>query len=267
MEWYYAKAGKQIGPVSQQQLSALGASGEITGETLVWRDGMSGWQKYETVTPPPLPTPGSGTQCSNCHKTFPEADLIRFGPQLICASCKPAFLQRFKETGALSSGNLWRSESKLVMTHDAALPDRCIKCNQPANGYRLKRKLFYHHPAIYLVLLLNILIYAIVASIAGKRATIYVGLCEAHRRKRWTGIAIGWGSFVVGLLIAIGGGMSMKEPGVPILLGISLLLVGGIAGIVISGIVRPKKIDPQYIHVAGACDEYLEGFPTWDRGG
>jgi hypothetical protein len=43
--WYYAAQGQQQGPVSEGELRDLVARGAVTGETLVWSDGMAGWEK------------------------------------------------------------------------------------------------------------------------------------------------------------------------------------------------------------------------------
>jgi len=43
MQWYYSKNGTQLGPVTQAELSAKIASGEISATELVWKDGMSDW--------------------------------------------------------------------------------------------------------------------------------------------------------------------------------------------------------------------------------
>jgi Zn-finger in Ran binding protein and others len=82
------------------------------------------------------------------------------------------------------TGGIWREGSTLVMSKDASLPDHCVKCDAPANGYRLKRNLTWHHPALYLLLLMAWLIYLIVSMIVRKRATVYLGLCRAHYEKR-----------------------------------------------------------------------------------
>lgn len=43
MEWYYAKNGQQLGPVSQESLLGMCQSGEIKGSDLVWNETMSEW--------------------------------------------------------------------------------------------------------------------------------------------------------------------------------------------------------------------------------
>src|SRR6266446_5069294 len=54
-------------------------------------------------------------------------------------------------------GDVWQDRGLLVIRKGAVLPDRCVKCNAPAEGYRLKRNLAWHQPAIYLTILAGIL--------------------------------------------------------------------------------------------------------------
>lgn len=43
MNWYYAKHGKQEGPIPEQALCEMLARGEVTPEDLVWKEGMRVW--------------------------------------------------------------------------------------------------------------------------------------------------------------------------------------------------------------------------------
>ncbi|MGJ5080398.1 DUF4339 domain-containing protein [Bradyrhizobium sp. HKCCYLS3013] len=43
--WYYAAQGQQQGPTSEDELRDLIARGVVTAETLLWSDGMAGWEK------------------------------------------------------------------------------------------------------------------------------------------------------------------------------------------------------------------------------
>ena len=43
--WYFAAQGQQQGPISEEELRDLIAKGVVTPETLLWSDGMSGWEK------------------------------------------------------------------------------------------------------------------------------------------------------------------------------------------------------------------------------
>jgi hypothetical protein len=94
---------------------------------------------------------------------------------------------------AEANGGVWRDGIVLVMHKQAVLPDRCVKCNESVNGLRLKRKLSWHHPALYLMIFFpGLLFYAIVALIVRKTARIDVGICERHRSRRRIGIAVAW---------------------------------------------------------------------------
>jgi hypothetical protein len=69
--WYYAVGGERRGPVQDAEMKDLAARGEISGSTLVWQEGMSGWVALDksplsTVVaqgpmPPPLPVKGPQT--------------------------------------------------------------------------------------------------------------------------------------------------------------------------------------------------------------
>lgn len=49
MEWYYAKYGKQDGPVDVDTLRGKLQSGELAPSDLVWKDGMPEWTAAENV--------------------------------------------------------------------------------------------------------------------------------------------------------------------------------------------------------------------------
>jgi heme/copper-type cytochrome/quinol oxidase subunit 2 len=47
--WFYASEGKQQGPYPEIQLRELAARGTVTPDTLVWCEGMAGWQKASEI--------------------------------------------------------------------------------------------------------------------------------------------------------------------------------------------------------------------------
>lgn len=48
-DWFYGKDGTQHGPVSEHELSSLSATGQIDGQTIIWRDGMADWLPMSQV--------------------------------------------------------------------------------------------------------------------------------------------------------------------------------------------------------------------------
>lgn len=110
MEWYYAEGNQQRGPVDEAEFERLAKAGTIRSDTLVWREGFANWQPYSQATAP-QPTPSAagegsaagGMMCSQCGRPFPADQVIRYGDVWVCATCKPAFLQRLKEGVAVTS--------------------------------------------------------------------------------------------------------------------------------------------------------------------
>jgi hypothetical protein len=65
--WFYASEGKQQGPYQEAQFRDLVAQGVVRADTLVWSEGMAGWQKAAEIPglmagaggpPPIIPQPG-----------------------------------------------------------------------------------------------------------------------------------------------------------------------------------------------------------------
>lgn len=83
MQWYYAIDGQRLGPVPHAELERLVRAGTVTGETLLWRQGMDQWKTLAEVkerdpamfaddTPPPLPAEAN---------LFPEDDTPVVAPR------------------------------------------------------------------------------------------------------------------------------------------------------------------------------------------
>src|ERR1700744_1747311 len=142
MNWFYAIDSQKNGPVTDTQLDELLLSGKINQQTLVWREGMDNWQPLIQIRPGGAGATGgqrTGQACVECGRFFPPDELIRIQQSPVCAACKPIFLQRRSEGLALpSSVGLWRKKKRIVTVSETVFPDRCIKCNEPANGFRLK---------------------------------------------------------------------------------------------------------------------------------
>lgn len=65
MSWFYSSSGVQNGPVSEDDLRSLAASGRLLPTDLVWTAGMPSWQPAASIPgllpaasagPPPLPS-------------------------------------------------------------------------------------------------------------------------------------------------------------------------------------------------------------------
>jgi RDD family len=70
------------------------------------------------------PVPEAETRyCSACGHPWPASELARFGDQLVCAACKPAFTQRLREGVPAQSG---RRYAGFWMRVGAAIIDAII---------------------------------------------------------------------------------------------------------------------------------------------
>jgi len=113
MNWYYAEAGEQRGPITDAELSDLAKGGAIGDATLVWHEGMASWQPYGLVKgPASAPPPRVGeVVCWQCGKMFARDEVIPIGEGWVCGTCKPIYLQRLKEgarvPGAQEYGGFW----------------------------------------------------------------------------------------------------------------------------------------------------------------
>jgi hypothetical protein len=160
------------------------------------------------------------------------------------------------------TANVWRDGKWLVMDVDATLPHRCIKCNEPAE-LPLKRKvLYWHHPAIYLLLLLWIVIYVIVAFTTRKTIKLEVGLCAEHRRARRNALLGGFAGLFGSIPAATGLGQ-LGQPGLALLVGF-VGFIGSVIYLMIKArIVYAKKIDADEARVGGCGEEFLASLPPY----
>ncbi len=77
--WFYAADGQQQGPFPEAQLRDLIARGAVTADTLVWTEGMSGWQRAGDI--PGLVPGGSGPPVDSASRR-PAADGRRLRQRL-----------------------------------------------------------------------------------------------------------------------------------------------------------------------------------------
>ena len=163
--------------------------------------------------------------------------------------------------GLYPQGGVWRDQSTLIMSKDALLPDRCIKCNRPANGQRLKRTVYWHNPIYYVLIFVGVLLYFIVAMFVRWQATVQVPLCETHMARRRILLIAGWLLFLLGIggfIVAI----AANELAVS-LLGVLGIFIGFILLIASARTILPVKMDERFVWLKGISKDYLNQLPQW----
>jgi hypothetical protein len=152
-------------------------------------------------------------------------------------------------------GNCTRDGDTVIVQIGSDLPPRCIKCNAPVKGRIKKIKLYWHSPWLYLLIFINILIYAIVALIARSTVEVSPGLCKDHSAKRLRGIFI---------FVGLGGGACVTAIGLLevgqselaiIFFFLAIILL--IAGALVSRKVYAKKITKEYVRLGGCKEPFL----------
>ena len=196
----------------------------------------------------------SDQNCKRCHVLSPQVALQPSAPAGIVLE------DGYVLPPPPNTGGVWRDGDTLVMTKDALLPDQCVKCNAPAHGFRLKRSLSWHHPALALLIFVALIIYLIVAVTVSKRATVYLGLCAEHVQRRRNLLIVGWAMLAIGLITPV---VAFANEYVGIgLLGMVLLVVAVVWLVVILRVVKVKCIDDRYVWLKGIDPNYLAQFPS-----
>jgi hypothetical protein len=163
-------------------------------------------------------------------------------------------------------GEAWQDRNLLKARKGAVLPDRCVKCNVPAEGYQFKRSLTWLSPYWFIALLVvGPLPFLVVYLIVSKKGKITVGLCPQHRKRRRQAIALGWLTAFVGIGAMIATGfVPDRFLAIPLISGLVILLGGMIGGSVGSRVLLPDRIDKNFIWLRKVSPEYLATFPYWN---
>lgn len=273
MQWYYSASGQQQGPVSPAELEGLVRSGAVTPETLVWREGMPDWVAYGTIAAPlapltnvpPLPVMAGATgeqaRCAECGLSFSKDNMVMYQNAYVCAACKPLFFQKVREGVAIGQAGPWREGKLLVTKLNPVLPARCVKCNAATDTPQKRRNLYWHPPLVYLVLLINVIVYVIVAVIVRKRTVAMVSLCPEHRASRRNAILVAWLLIVVGFGAMIGG--IANDANWVTAVGAVVFLGGIIFGFAKGRLIYATKIDKEHVWLGGCGKDFLAEWPEW----
>ena len=149
----------------------------------------------------------------------------------------------------------WRDGKRVAMDRNAALPDRCFKCNEPADGYRRTVKLT--HVPLGTEMMVGAIAYAF-----AKQARVDVGLCERHRRSRAINIAL-FSLAVLGVSIFVFTQVQATDVVLPLLATVGL--IGGVIGLIYAAVgtrlARASQITDTHIWLKGAGEPFLASLP------
>jgi hypothetical protein len=148
--------------------------------------------------------------------------------------------------------------SVIYVADGGDLPLRCVKCNAPAKQPVKKRTFYWHASGWYLLILFNLIIYAVVASIVRKKVQLSPGLCAAHSNRR---NQLRYGSLAVFLLALVSGIAAIgQDSGLLAAISIVVALVALIVCFYGSRTVYPVRIDERGTRLKGFGREFLDSF-------
>jgi hypothetical protein len=145
------------------------------------------------------------------------------------------------------------------------LPQVCAFCGEPAVT-RVKRNFAWHPPWVWILILVNVLIAAVVAMILTKKMAVRVPVCDLHEgfwRRKGIVLSLTFAVivvYVVGwVLFAIYQGPGQDElTGWLCAGGVVLLLVWLVIAAVWNSVgVRPSEITDRFIRLAGVHGEFI----------
>jgi hypothetical protein len=152
------------------------------------------------------------------------------------------------------------------------LPDVCMKCGAPAT-VRKSKTFSWCPPWVYLLLLCNLIVFAVVALIVTKRRRLEVPLCAEHKNHwMWRQLLV-LGSLLfllaAGFLVMIattdnkgpGGGDDLSGA---VCMGWLVLMVVWIVAAVIAQVtsIRPREITDRSITLLGVSPEFVRVFDS-----
>jgi hypothetical protein len=148
-----------------------------------------------------------------------------------------------------------RDGNAVIVHAGSDLPPRCIHCNAPVTLPIKTVKLYWHSPWLYLLILVNIIIYAIAGTIARRTVKVSPGLCELHSAQRMRKILVFVGLGAVSLVAGIFTVRANQGAAgiVFFLLALLLLIFGSFA----SRKLHAKKITKEYSRLGGCKEPFL----------
>lgn len=141
-----------------------------------------------------------------------------------------------------------------------------MACGQPATTH-IKKKFAWQPPWVIITILINILVYAILAIALTKRMTVDVPVCNRHRgywvkRGLWM-----FGSFVGLVILCIGGGIGLDaalgDDGVGFIFGLcTLSFLGWLIFVIVlqSLMIKAKQITDRTITLVKVHPDFVAAF-------
>lgn len=142
----------------------------------------------------------------------------------------------------------------------ASLPPRCVKCNALVLEPLKRTRFYWHHQAWFVLILFNIILYAVVSLFVRKHADVTFGLCAEHKARRRAALLRGLGGIGVSIVLVVVAAMLGEVALVPITL---LLFLASIVYMVVKArSLLPVRIDRFGAQLKGCGEDFLASLPS-----
>ncbi len=248
------------------------STSKISGSTLVWQPGFTGWIPLAGTALIHAGAVASGRhRCLITGKVFDESEMIQTAHGWVSTEGKDVYYQALREgVSPATIGTataVWRDGKRIVVPIDnPRLPGRCVKTNAmvAANQYTTK-KLYWVHPAVYLSILVSLLITIILCLALRKKLTLEIPLSAAGRAKIRTNAVLAVVGFLVGVALIIWP-IAAGAEGLFWLMAVGLVTV--LASLIFGNIkataLRVTRLRDGKAWIAGAGPEFLASLPPYE---
>lgn len=166
------------------------------------------------------------------------------------------------ENGEIGVG-VWRDGKLLVVQKGALVPDRCIRCNAPAEGRRLHRQLYWHHPMLYCLYFFGgPIVYALAAVCVRQQIAVDVGICRRHNAARMRSILACWLIALVSLAVIVIDILESNPLPFVFLIALLVFLLDLCYAARLSRLVVAERIDADYAWIKKVHPAYLDELPS-----
>lgn len=172
----------------------------------------------------------------------------------------------FRHAEVRESLPVFARNGEVVFSQRTRFPPYCVKCGAHAET-SLRATLRLHPGWVYWLLLVNVILYALVATAMTKQAAVELPLCLHHAARRRQALLGGWAAFVgslvlfVGALLRLGSGDSNVPCAVAAVAAVTAL--GSLIAVSrASTPLQPVEINDFGVRAKGASQAFLDKLPT-----
>ena len=163
---------------------------------------------------------------------------------------------------------LWRDKRDLVMHKDAKLPNVCVKTGVQTTRAGIVRRMSWYSPWVALAILVNLILFIILALVLSKKATVEIPLSDDARATRRSNLMICWAFGLASLAAMIGCILVLLNSLNPhpffvggFFVALILMIVTVMIGQRFSRILRPTRITKTHIWLRGVHGNILDHLP------